>query len=202
MARTLDVAHEAALERCSRMTTLSITLGNGTVLRLATGECTVNSVAYQAKLAPLDALNLELTNAFEGINLQIEDVSFALRQTLINTVNILDGTEAVLGCFFKDFTTGNTWHDEKIVGEVELGQIEGNFINVFFKAKTDAAIYGGINIADVFKESDVPDAEIPVISEPPIYNDISIGINDGISDDYNDWRKERYYVPLMTYLEN
>ena len=63
MARTLDTAHEAALERCSRLTTLSITLGNATVLRLATGECTVNSVAYQAKLAPLDALNLELTNA-------------------------------------------------------------------------------------------------------------------------------------------
>lgn len=156
-----------------RATTLLITLGDGTPLRLATADIgSIGGFAYLGKLQPVDALNLELSRAAEGINLKIRDSDNALGQNLINTPNVLDNTKAVLGVHFKVLETGDDWHDVKIRGRITVGDIEDGWIPLFFKSETAAAKYNGKTIASVF-----PNTEIPVTSVSaaplPVYDDLS-----------------------------
>lgn len=196
----LETELEDAIDGCHRRTTIQIILGDDSTLNLSTGDCEVGELTFLGKLAPVDALNLELTSAFEGISLQISNVGKTLGQTLINTPDILSGTKAILGCYFEDPQTGDKWHDEKMDGEIEVGDIDGDWINIFFKSKPDAAVYGGIVIADAFPESAIPDEELPDVTVNQIYNDINpsnVERKNGLRDE---WQTEKYYLPeISTY---
>lgn len=194
----LTTAQKNALSSATRRTTLVVTLGDGTVLNLATADIDFGGVTYSAKLAPVDGLNLELTAAVEGIELKISNITLSLGRNLINTPDILSGTAAVLGTYFFDERTGEEWHDAKVAGEIAVGGIDGDWVNVFFTSKVDAVEYGGVSIASLF-----PDTQIPVSpAVQPIYNDINpivprTGGGGGISPFADDYRNGgRYVVPF------
>lgn len=167
MARVLTEDQENVLDSARRRTTLQATLGDSTELRLATAEIEIGEDVYAAKLAPVDALNLELTGADEGMNLRISNVSLSLGQSLINTPDALDGTSAMLGCYFYDPETEETWHDEKLPGFLETGDIDGDAVAVFFQSM-GAKVYYGVSIASLFPDSEIPLEEIPPPAPTPI----------------------------------
>lgn len=193
----LEEELEDVIHRCHPQTTVQIVLGDDSTLNLSSGDCAVGELTFLGKLAPVDALNLELSSAFEGINLRITNVGKTLGQTLINTPDILSGTKAILGSYFEDPLTGDKWHDEKMEGEIEVGDIDGDWINIFFKSKPDAAVYGGILIADAFPESAIPDEELPTVTVNQVYNDINPSIVERKNGLMDEWQKEKYYLPQM-----
>ncbi len=172
MARDyLTQPQKDVLGRAARRETLVVTLGDGTMLYFSTGDTNSGGVTYLGKLAPVGALNLELTAAVEGIDLKISNITLAFGRNLINTPDILSGTTAVLGAYFYDADTGTQWHDDKITGEIIVGDIDGDWVNVFFTSKVDAAEYGGVSVVSFFPDSAVPLAAQPK-PEEPVYNDI------------------------------
>lgn len=195
MARILEPELEEALVNCHRRTTIQIKLGDDSTLNLSTGDCEVGELTFLGKLAPVDALNLELRKTVEGITLKISNVTKVLGQTLINTPNILDGLTAILGCYFED-QEGNKWHDEKMEGEIQVGQIDGDWINIFFISKPDAVIYGGIVIADAFPDSEIPDEELPATNANQVYNDLEPA--SGAISRKDEWMNEKYYLPQIS----
>ncbi len=187
----------AALGRCTRRSTLSIVLGDGTPLHFATAEIEFGDTLYLGKLAPVDALNLELTTATEGVNLRVSNITLDLGRNLMNTPDVLSGTNAVFGVYFFDPDTGNEWHDEKIAGEIEVGDIDGDWINLFFKSKVHAVQYTGVSIAAAFPYQ--ADPEIAPV--PPVINDIENvpraagGLGDRLSPLFDDFQNGRHYLP-------
>lgn len=201
MARDyLTQSQKDALGRATRRTTLFITLGDGTPLYFSTADTNVAGVAYLGKLAPIDALNLELTAAVEGIALKISNITLALGQNLINTPDLLSGTTAVLGVYFYDAGTGLEWTDEKITGEIAVGDIDDNWVNVFFASKVDAVEYGGVSIAALFPDSAIPASALPA-PPAPVFNDIDNRLRGGgggglispFGDDFQN--TDRYVLP-------
>ena len=197
MARDLNQNLVAALSRCTRRSTLTVTLGDGTVLNFATAEIEFGDTLYLGKLAPVDALNLELTTATEGVNLRVSNITLDLGRNLINTPDVLSGTNAVFGVYFFDPDTGNEFHDPKIAGEIEVGDIDGDWINLFFKSKVHAARYTGVQIAAAFPFQ--ADPEIAPI--PAQFNDIENvpqsagGMGNRLSPLFDDFNNGRHYLP-------
>lgn len=172
MARDyLTQTQKDVLGRATRRITLAVTLGNNAVLNFSTSDTNFGGIPYLGKLAPVDALNLELTAAVEGIDLKISNISLAFGRNLINTPDILSGTTAVLGAYFFDAETGIEFADDKITGEIVVGDIDGDWVHVFFTSKVDAVEYGGVSIVSLFPDSAIPAAALPVPGNP-IYNDI------------------------------
>ncbi len=197
----LDPDLVAALNQCTRRTTLNITLGDGTPLRVATGDVEFDDVIYLGKLAPVDELNLELSRTTEAINLKISNLTKVLGQSLINTPNILNDMRATLGCYFKNLQTLEEWHDVKMVGKIETGDIDGDWIPIFFKSLTSASIYNGKTVASVFPESELP-AGMVVTPPLPTYDDLSNFPTTDLIDERNySFQNEelygRYYLPDM-----
>ena len=167
----LTQAQRDALGYAKRATAIRITLGDGTILRFSTGAYDVAGETYLAKLAPVDALNLELTSATEGVELKIANLTLALGQNLINTPDLISGTSAVLQAYFYDAKNNLTWLDDKIAGEIQIGEIDADWVKIFFIAKPDATLYDGVAVAEKFPEEAVPAAARPVEPPAPI-NDI------------------------------
>ena len=166
MPRNLAPNHQTALEQKkqpTRRTTLVITLGDGTILPYSTGTYSHSGINYLGKIAPTDALNLEDTPADEGLNLKISNVPLTLGQDLINNKAKLDGTYAELGCYFRG--SSGEWHDKKLPGRIESGDIDAPWINVFFQSLGKKAYYGK-TIADMFPDEQIPADETPVITNP------------------------------------
>jgi hypothetical protein len=153
----------AALSKASRRTALELTLGNNSKVYYSTGEFTYNSVKYEGKLETTDALNLEATDADEGVNLRITNTAKTLGQWLINGQNILDGTVAVLKCYFHDSDSNISYLDTKLPGFIDVGDIDENWINIFFQS-LGAKVYQGKTIAELFPDAQIPAAEKPLIS--------------------------------------
>ena len=175
----LDTNLLAVISNCRHAIWLKITLGDGTILRVATEEIDdIGGFPYLKKLAPVDALNLELTRAVEGINLKIRDRTLVLGQSLINTPNILDNTSAMLGSHFKLLETGQEWSDEKIRGKITVGDIEEGYIPLIFKSLGASAVYNGKTISSIFPESEIPVTTNTEISRYPVYDDLSNYPND------------------------
>lgn len=206
----LDSALIADLKNLTRRTTLAITLGDGATLRFATGDVYVDGVFYSGKLAPVDELNLELTRTSETINLQITNIKKVLGQNLINTPNVLNNTKGILGCYFKNLQTGAEWHDVKLPGIIEIGDIDNDWIPVFFKSKTAATKYYGKTIGSCFPDAEVPVAAAAAPPPAPVYDDLS-NINPtggiaGMDERYYSYENRQYYgrynLPQMNLFEN
>jgi hypothetical protein len=153
----------SVLSKASRRTALQLILGNNSTVYYSTGEFTYNNVKYEGKLQVSDALNLEATDADEGVNLKITNTTKTLGQFLINGQNILDGTVAFLQCYFYDMDSHTAWLDTKLHGFIEVGDIDENWVNVFFQS-LGAKIYHGKTIAELFPDAQIPAAEKPLIS--------------------------------------
>lgn len=170
----LDPNLLAVISQCRHALWLKITLGDGTILRVATEEIAdIGGFPYLKKLAPVDPLNLELTRAVEGINLKIRDRTNALQQNLINTPNVLDNTRAVYGVHWKLLETGQEWYDEKIPGKITVGDMEGGWIPLFFKSLSSASVHNGTTIASIFPDSEVPVTTNTETPRYPVYDDLS-----------------------------
>ena len=156
--RVLPQALINVLPIATRRSTLKIILGDDTELYFSTGTYSHGGVNWVGKLAPVDALNLETTAATEGVEIRISNVTLTLGQDLINNKDKLDGAYAMLGCYFRD--ASGEWHDEKIPGILETGDIDANWIPVFFKSIAEKRYYGP-TIADLFPEEQIPAAEMP-----------------------------------------
>lgn len=167
-------SQQDVLDRARRRTTLSIRLGDGSELNVATGAVSFGGKTYLPKLAPVDALNLELTGATEGIKFQISNISLALGHELINTEDILTGLTAVVGCYFYDEQTNTEFHDEKIVGKITVGDIDADFVQITFESLTAASFFNSVLISEAFPDQEIPIAEIPapIIPQLPVYNDL------------------------------
>lgn len=160
----------AVLGRAHRRTVIAITLNDGTPLKFSTADTELSDDFYLGKLAPIDALNLELTAAVEGIDLKISNEYEQIGQNLINAPDIISGTSAVLGAYFYDELTNQEWIDPKITGEIVVGDIDGDWVNIFFTSKIDSVEYAGVSVASAFPDSQIaaqPDAQ-------PVYNDVGI----------------------------
>lgn len=151
------------LGSAGRRTALELTLGNNSKVYYSTGEFTYNNIKYEGKLEVSDALNLEATDADEGINLRITNTAKTLGQWLINGQNILDGTVAVLKCYFYDSDSNISYLDTKLPGFIEVGDIDENWVNVFFQS-LGAKTYHGKTIAELFPDEKIPAAEKPLVS--------------------------------------
>lgn len=172
--RILDPAHLSNLTKCTRRTTLQITFGGGVQMNLATSDIEFGNLVFLGKLSADSELNLDALDSSDAVALKISNVALNLGQTLINTADILSGTDAVLGCYFKNLQTGAEWHDVKLTGKITVGKITRRWINILFESITSAIVYEGQSIAELFPDAEIPTSEVPTATTAPMpaYNDI------------------------------
>lgn len=199
-----------ALGTAGHFTTLSIILGDGNALRLATIDIpNLGGFPYLGRLAPVDALNLELTRATEGISLRISNVKKTLGQNLINTPNVLNSLTAILGVYFRQYDDNEniigTWHDIKLSGLIEVGDIENEFIPIFFKSKASKR-YNGKTVMSCFPNSTLA-VQTPPAPPQPVYDDLQNSgggiVGSGNDSRYFDYSHReyysRYYLPELNF---
>ncbi|MGI8468262.1 MAG: hypothetical protein ACR2N3_07400 [Pyrinomonadaceae bacterium] len=161
------------LEHCTVYETLYLELAAGTILRFATGEVVIGGNTYLGELKITSPLRMSLTKAADNISMEISNVTLALGQALISQPRALDGSFAVVGAYFKNNTTGEEFHDEKICGEIVASQIDGDKILISFLSETDAARYQGDLISEKF-----PNAELQRQSAAAPVEDFRQGVID------------------------
>jgi hypothetical protein len=169
MARQLTALLQALIDTGHREdhTAIILTLGDGTVLRFATGNIQVGTDLYLGELAENDPLKMSLQPAQDGCTLKVQNVDKVFGQTLTSISNALDGATAMLGLAFKDKDSGNTWFDPKMPGDIIAGEINETEVQLNFVGDIYAAQVVGETIASVFPYQTPPSAL--VISDP---NDI------------------------------
>lgn len=207
MPRELETEHEAALDTAGRRSTLKITLGDGTELYFSTADTEFDDIVYLGKLAPVDDLNLDATQATEGSNLKISNITLSLGQNLINTPDVLSGTKAVFGTYFHDEETDGEWHDVKLKGKITVNGIDGDWIELLFESTVSSTIHNGVTIASLFPDAQIPTKQLPQQTNDsggglqPIYNDIDNIQNSKLARQLSPLTDDmqfggRYFLPL------
>ena len=173
------------LDSVSRRTALTLTLGNGSNVYYSTSEFIHNGIKYEGKLSIDDGLNLEASEADEGLNFRITNTARSLGQWMINNQNVLDGTAGMLSCYFYDQPSAAGWLDHKLPGFIHVGDIDQDWIHAFFQS-LGAKQYFGKTIAELFPDSQIPADEKP---KPPSPRDERASAG-GDHWNWHDWRQD------------
>lgn len=103
---------------CRSHTTLDVTLGDGSELRLATAEVQVGTILYQAQLVETGALKMSLLQSVDRVAVSIQNVDKVMGQVITGVEEALNGARASLGIVFINTDTGAVYYDERMPGEI------------------------------------------------------------------------------------
>lgn len=208
MARQLEPRLEATLGTGENaVTALRITLGDGTPLLIATSEFTLGDETFLGVMEISDSYNMELTAAEDAMNFQLTNIELDLGRFLINTPDVLSGTEAMLCVYIRNTDTGEEWLEEKSPGEIRItGEMNGEVIPLKFVSDLDSGVYFGETLGKLF-----PDAENAVqITIPPVNDVFNSSPAEIYSPGYNPdgnffspmrWKYDQYVLPEMNLLQ-
>lgn len=206
--RILDPTHKSQLTKLTRRTTLQITFGGGVPMNLATADIEFGDLIFLGELSADSELNLDATEASDAVQLKISNAKLTLGQTIINTEDILSGTDAILGCYFKNTQTGAEWHDVKLHGKITVGKTTRKWINITFESITSAVVWEGQSIAELFPNSEIPTNEMPTATTAPLpaFNDLENVQDSQIMRQISPFLGDnqyggRYYLPDFAFQE-
>lgn len=173
MPRTLETELQTLIDsgHCEEHTTLVLTLGDATVLRLATAELLIDGHTFAGVLGESDALSMSLTRATDRASLKVQNVDTLLGQQLLGTADALEGATAMLGmAFISDDVT--VYHNDKMPGDMLTGAIDENEVELRFVGEIYGAQIVGESVSVVFPYEAPAAALLPNFTDP---NDIPHG---------------------------
>jgi hypothetical protein len=183
MPRTLDTDLQALIDTGHREdhTAVVLTLGDGTVLRFATGQQLVGSDLFVGELKENDPLKMNLTPQQDGCTLNVQNVDMVFGRQLTAALDKLDGATAVLGLIIVNPDNGQAWFDPKMPGDIISAAIDENQVQLNFIGDIYIAQVVSETIASVFPYQTPPVASGIVASDPnDILNGPPIGPSIGV----------------------
>ena len=153
MSRSLEAGLTTLINsgHCEDHTVLTITLGDGTVLRFATASLVISGNTYLANLGESDALKMSLTQALDRMNLKAQNVDKALGQTILGIPTALEGASAMLGVAVKaQDGSGPLYYDDKMPGDLLAGEIDEQWVNLTFVGDLYAGQVIGELVSQIF----------------------------------------------------